>query len=116
MLDILAGDYLVTENLACWRTEVVAVAEIDRYQLIDDPDDQRGWQKTTLLRSALRQNTPLPSIVLAHSTPDDRGCYALLDGRHRFNAAHLESVPLIRAWVAHIGCCGGPAACHPAHG
>ncbi|MFC9949064.1 ParB N-terminal domain-containing protein [Streptomyces prasinus] len=114
MLDILEGDYLVTENFACWSAEIVPVADIDRYQIIDDPDDQLGWQKTALLQAALRENVTLPPIVLAHSTPDDRGRYGLLDGRHRFNAAHLESVPLIRAWVAHIGCCGGPAADHPA--
>lgn len=116
VLDILEADYLATESLACWNIESVVVAEIDRYQIIDDPDDQLGWQKTNLLRSALRRNTTLPPIVLVHSMTDDRGCYGLLDGRHRFNAAHLESVPLIRSWVAHIACCGGPTAAHLTRG
>ncbi|MEV4965639.1 hypothetical protein AB0886_13280 [Streptomyces sp. NPDC024062] len=114
VLDILEGDYSTTEDIACWRTGFVAVEQIDRYQLIDDSDDVSGWRKVTLMRIALRQKATFPPLVLAHSTTSgDRGRYGLLDGRHRFNAAHLEKLPLIRAWVAHIGCCGGPASNQP---
>ncbi|TLS46880.1 hypothetical protein FE633_07210 [Streptomyces montanus] len=109
-LNVLEEEYLATEDLACWRSEVVTVAEIDRYQVIDDPDDHSGWLKVKELSAALRRDALLPPVVLAHTTPDERGSYGLLDGRHRFNAALLESRPLIRAWVAHIGCCGGPDA------
>ncbi|WP_405464253.1 ParB/RepB/Spo0J family partition protein [Streptomyces griseoaurantiacus] len=109
-LNVLEEDYRATDTLACWRTEFVAVAKIDRYQIIDDPDDFSGWQKVGELREALRQECLLPPVVLAHTAPDDRGSYGLLDGRHRFNAAHLEGSAYVRAWVAHVGCCGGPAA------
>lgn len=109
-VNVLEEEYWATDALACWRVESVAVAEIDRYQIIDDPDDHIGWQKTGELREALRRRVSLPPAVLAHTAPDDRGSYGLLDGRHRFNASLLEGERVIRSWVAHIGCCGGPAA------
>lgn len=108
-LNVLEEEYWATEALACWRVESVAVAEIDRYQIIDDPDDRLGWQKTAELREALRRSVSLPPVVLAHTVPDDRGSYGLLDGRHRFNASLLAGELVIRSWVAHVGCCGGPA-------
>ncbi|MFG2634359.1 ParB N-terminal domain-containing protein [Streptomyces sp. NPDC048362] len=108
-LDVLENVYNASEDLACWRTELAPVADIDSYQIIDDPGDDAGWRKAGALQEALRRNSVLPPIVLAHTAPSARGSYGLLDGRHRFNAAHLEGQPFIRAWVAHIGCCGGPA-------
>ncbi|WP_107116141.1 ParB N-terminal domain-containing protein [Streptomyces albidoflavus] len=110
VLDILEADYLIAESFPCWRSEVVPVVEIDRYQIIDDPDDLFGWRKVGLLRTAFQEKKLLPPLVLVHSEASDRGRYALLDGRHRFNAARLKQVHLIPAWVAHIGCCGGPTA------
>ncbi|MEU8929882.1 ParB/RepB/Spo0J family partition protein [Streptomyces sp. NPDC048409] len=108
-LNVLENVYNATDELACWRTELAPVAAIDSYQIIDDPDDGAGWRKVGALQEALRRNSVLPPIVLAHTATSARGGYGLLDGRHRFNAALLEGRSFIRAWVAHVGCCGGPA-------
>ncbi|MFE4651545.1 ParB/RepB/Spo0J family partition protein [Streptomyces sp. NPDC056707] len=109
VLDTLEADYNSTENLPCWQTEAVPVDEVDRYQIIDDPDDEDGRQKVELLREALRRSAPLPPIVVVHGPTSERGTYDLLDGRHRFNAAHEERLSSLSAWVAHIGCCDGPS-------
>ncbi|MGA5876597.1 ParB/RepB/Spo0J family partition protein [Streptomyces cellulosae] len=108
VLDNFAALYGSTEDLPCWKTEVVAVREIDRVQIMDDLDDHDGTQRVTSLRLALRINASLPPVVLVHGLTPDRGNYFLLDGCHRFNAAHQEGQRDLPAWVAHIDCCGGP--------
>jgi hypothetical protein len=109
-LEVFEANYGATEDLACWRTESVVIDEVDRYQLIDDPDDENGREKVNDLRHALCNKRQLPPLVLVHYSRDERGSYALMDGRHRFNAAHEEGVNRLAAWVAHIGCCCGEAA------
>lgn len=109
VLDNLAVLYSSTEDLACWKTETVAVGEIDRFQIMDDLDGEDRPQRVKSLRLALRSNAPVPPVVLVHGLTPDRGNYFLLDGCHRFNAAHEEGAADLAAWVAHIGCCGGPS-------
>ncbi|GAA1575649.1 hypothetical protein GCM10009827_116860 [Dactylosporangium maewongense] len=95
--------------LQCWRLETVPVNEITQSQLIDDPDDHDGHAKVKMLRLAVRRNALLSPLVLIHAPAAKDGTYFLLDGRHRFNAAYLERVEGMRAWVGHIECCGGPS-------
>jgi hypothetical protein len=88
--------------------------------LIDDPDDIDGIAKVESSRGLLRSGSAPPAILLAHA-PDGPvfatgsseryiGTYHLLEGRHRYNAAYQERQRTILAWVAHVGCCGGPEA------
>jgi len=116
----LAGLYDASEDLTCFLKEHVPVAEINESQLHDDPDDLEGDAKIESIRSTIRAGVPLPAVVVVH-TPEGRsrwalpeyrgvGFYHLLEGRHRYNAAHRERTPRLYAWVAHIGCCGGPDA------
>lgn len=109
VLDNLAVLYSSTAQLRCWKSEVVPVGQIDRVQIMDDLDDHDETQRVKGLRSALRHNDPVPPLVLVHGLTPDRGNYFLLDGCHRFNAAHQEGTERLRAWVAHIDCCGGPS-------
>ena len=112
-----ASDYL-----PCFRKEHVPVASIQEWQLLDDPDDTDGIAKVEGIRRTLRAGRSLPAIVLAHTPNGPRfddgrpgriGAYHLLEGRHRYNAAYQERAPTIFAWVAHVGCCGGPEADSP---
>jgi hypothetical protein len=119
-VDNLAGIYYASEELRCFHKEHVSVAEIQKWQLHDDPADVDGDIKIEDIRRTIRSGNGLPAIVLAH-TPEGRGpffrqseygvgFYHLLEGQHRYNAAYREQETLIYAWVAHIGCCGGPEA------
>ncbi|MBT8224908.1 MAG: ParB N-terminal domain-containing protein [Dactylosporangium sp.] len=99
-----------TDRLRCFRKEFVPVAEIGRSQLFDDPEDVEGDEKIESIRSTIRSGTGLPAIVVVHVSERRRGPYHLLEGRHRYNAAYRELARSIYAWVAHIECCGGPAA------
>lgn len=113
----LAGIFDASEDLRCFHKEHVPVEEIQKWQLHDDPEDVEGDTKIEDIRRTIRSGIALPAIVLVH-TPEGRGpfswhrergigFYHLLEGRHRYNAAHRERAPRIYAWVAHIGCCGG---------
>lgn len=53
-----------------------------------------------------------PSGPRSDDADDPRylGLYHLLEDMRRYNAAYQEQEPAIYAWVAHIGCCGGPEA------
>ncbi|MFF8927482.1 ParB/RepB/Spo0J family partition protein [Streptomyces longwoodensis] len=105
VLDGLAVLYNSTEELRCWKAEAVPV---DRFQIMDDLGDHDDTERVKRLRSALRRNELVPPLVLVHGLTPDRGNYSLLDGCHRFNAAHQEGTERLPAWVAHIDCCGGP--------
>lgn len=119
-VDNLDGIFDASDELRCFRKEHVPVAEIEKWQLHDDPDDAEGIAKIENLRRAIQAGIRLPAIVLVHvpggprfeqyRDPRYAGAYHLLEGRHRYNAAYQEQMPTIFAWVAHIGCCGGPDA------
>ncbi|MGK5695911.1 ParB/RepB/Spo0J family partition protein [Streptomyces sp. URMC 128] len=109
VLDALVAMYNSTEALRCWKSEAVPVGEIDRFQIMDDLDDHDGTHRVKRLRATLREGGSVPPVVLVHGLTPDRGNYFLLDGCHRFNAARKEGVANLHAWVAHIGCCGGPS-------
>ena len=116
----LAGIFSASAGLRCFHKENVPVAEIQEWQLHDDPLDVDGDTKIENIRRTIRSGVSLPAIVLVH-TPEGSGpfwklsgrgsgFYHLLEGQHRYNAAHREETPSIYAWVAHISCCGGPRA------
>jgi hypothetical protein len=122
----LVGIFDASDELRCFHKEDVPVVEIQKWQLNDDPDDVEGIAKIEDIRRAVRAGVRLPAIVLVHR-PDGpqfehhgpsqyAGSYHLLEGRHRYNAAYQEQTPKIFAWVAHIGCCGGPEADYDAPG
>jgi hypothetical protein len=114
----LAGSFDVSDELRCFHKEHVPVAEIQKWQLHDDPDAFENIAKIEELRIAIRRGVRLPAIVLVHTPTGPRfgdadnprylGAYHLLEGMHRYNAAYQEQESKIYAWVAHIGCCGGP--------
>jgi hypothetical protein len=104
-----------SEGLQRFRKERVPVAEIDACLLFDDPDDVDGDLKIELIRSTIHSDIPLPAVVIVHHCPLKRpgrppGPYHVLEGKHRYNAAYRERTPQLYAWVAPIGCCGGPIA------
>jgi hypothetical protein len=119
-VDNLAALFDASEDLRCFRVEHVLVAEINESQLYDDPEDIEGYAKIESIRSTIRLGIPLPAVVLVHAAEgrsrwvlpasEGDGFYDLLEGRHRYNAVYRERVPRIHAWVAHVGCCGGPGA------
>jgi hypothetical protein len=116
----LEGLFGASEALRCFHKEYVAVFDINEALLHDDPDDVEGVAKIESIRLTIRVGVPLPAIVLVHtptgqsaraSSPvKGKGFYHLLEGLHRYNAARRERAPQVYAWVAHVGCCGGPAA------
>ncbi|WP_045747272.1 hypothetical protein [Actinoplanes rectilineatus] len=111
-----------SDHLACLRKEDVPVDQIQKWQLLDDPDAVESIAKVEDIRRTLRSGRALPAIVLVHTPDGPRfgdglprriGAYHLLEGMHRYNATYLEQAPTIFAWVAHVGCCGGPEADAP---
>ncbi|MEN3615443.1 hypothetical protein AAH979_38845 [Plantactinospora sp. ZYX-F-223] len=119
-VDNLADIYNASESLRCFRKQHVPVPEIQQAMLHDDPEDVQANTKIESIRLAIRSGVTLPGVVLVHN-PANRsplprqgrryiGSYHLLEGMHRYTAAHREEAPQIYAWVAHLGCCGGPQA------
>ena len=109
-LDNLESLFGVSELLSCFHKEFVPIAKIDQGQLHDDPADAEGIAKIESIRCAMRAGTPLPAVIVVHDKSAATAApYELIEGRHRYNAAHREGTPLLYAWVAHPGCCGGPA-------
>jgi len=115
----LAGLAYASDELRCFHKQHVAVPEISEALLHDDPDDVEGDAKIESIRLTIRAGAPLPAVVLVHTptgqslwvpTARGKGFYQLLEGLHRYNAARRERAPHIYAWVAHVGCCGGPTA------
>ena len=113
----LADIFNASAALPCFRKEDFAVAEIQRWQLHDDPREATVLAKIDSIRRAMRAGVSLPAVVLVHTMDGPRyaryrpelsaGPYHLLEGHHRYNAAYREA-KLLFAWVAHIGCSGGP--------
>lgn len=110
-VDNLAHIYDTSEFLACWRKEQAPFDAINDFMVrAHDPDDASAEAKIEGIRTTIRSGRALPAVVLIHEphkTPCD---YHVLEGLHRYNAAHRERVQRLYAWVAHIGCCGGPNA------
>lgn len=102
------ANFGISQHLRCWRFEAVPVRCIHPFQLIDDPNDHEGNAKAESIRASMRKGRQMPGVMVAHQ-PNGQFAYWLFEGRHRFNAAHREAAPSIRAWVAHVGCCGAPA-------
>lgn len=88
------------EYATVWDIEAVPVGLIDKGQLIDDPDDHWGHEKAESIRRSMRDGTFIPPVFVLHM-PNKEWPYWLLEGRHRYNAAHREGVAVIPAWVAH---------------
>lgn len=106
-VDNLGAIYDTDQHARCWRQEHVAVPAINPIQLADDPDDRVGEAKIASLQTAVERGVDLPAVVVVHHS-DLEHPYALMEGMHRYNAAHRVGVPTIFAWVAHLGCCGSP--------
>lgn len=107
-VDNLHNLYDTDENASCWRKEQVEVSAIDPLQLADDPDDDVGEAKIAAIQQAVVTGADLPAVVVVHH-PDLAHPYVLIEGKHRFNAAHRARAAVIFAWVAHLRCCGRPA-------
>lgn len=99
----------ISEDLPCWLRQEIPVAQIDPYQLLDDPDDHDGEAHVEKIRAAMQAGITLPAVIVAHN-PESQHPYYLFEGRHRYNAAHREERATIPAWVAHVDCCNGPPA------
>lgn len=107
-IDNLESVYDTSPRLKCWQSERVSTQQIDPGQLIDDPDDVDGHRKTESIREAIRSGSFVPPVIIIHRPTHDVYPFVLIEGRHRFNAAHRECATHMLAWVAHLGCCGGP--------
>lgn len=108
-IDNLAHNYSVSGDLQCWPLGRIDPVQVDPYQLIDDPDDHEGHAKVAAIRTAVASGARMPPVIVVHQPRDAEHPYDLMEGRHRYNAALVDRLPMV-AWVAHIGCCGGPAA------
>jgi hypothetical protein len=107
-VDNLGAIYGVSEKLACWRKERVAFTAINEYMLhAHDPEEVEAEAKIESIRETIREGRALPAVVLIHKPDEAPRSYHVLEGLHRYNAAHREQVDRLHAWVAHIGCCGG---------
>jgi hypothetical protein len=106
-VDNLYAIYDTDELARCWRKELVPVAAVDPIQLADDPHDVAGEAKIASLQRAVEAGDDLPAVVVVHH-PDLAHPYSLMEGRHRYNAAHRAVTDVIFAWVGHLDCCGSP--------
>lgn len=91
----------------CFTINTVPAVEIDPGQLLDDPDATDSQAKVESIQGSIREAEPIPPVYLLH-TPAKKFQYYLFEGMHRFTATHREGTQLL-AWVAHLGCCGGPS-------
>ena len=99
--------YGVDQNVPCFSLCTVSPARVDPGQLLDDPDALESQEKVASLQQAIRSGEPLPPVYLLHTVSSSYEYY-LFEGMHRFTASHRERAEML-AWLAHIGCCGGPA-------
>jgi hypothetical protein len=73
--------------------------------LMDDPDDLEALQKIESIRLSMRaKDRTIPPVYVLHYANQDHPFF-LIEGKHRFNAAHLEGSEEIIAWVRHADCC-----------
>lgn len=101
--------YGVSVDLPCWLHASIDSAQVDPLQLIDDPDDDEGHAKVERIRAAAARGERMPPVIVIHQPSESVYRYYLIEGRHRYNGAVADQLHLV-AWVAHIDCCGGPAA------
>lgn len=99
--------YGIDEDVPCFSLCTVSSARVDPGQLLDDPDAFESQEKVASLQEAIRSGEPLPPVYLLHTVSSSHEYY-LFEGMHRFTASHREQAEML-AWLAHIGCCGGPA-------
>ena len=88
-----------------WSLEAVPVPLIDPRQLLDDPDDIEGVKKIESIRRSLRSKDRLIPPVYVLRYEEREHPYCLIEGKHRYNAAHREKSAEITAWVGHQECC-----------
>ena len=104
----LQAIYGRSEDDPVWSLEKVAVVTIDPGQLIDDPTDEEALQKVDSIRSSIENGQSIPPVFLMHHERK-RFPYVLIEGRHRYNAAHQHGEQAIAAQVAHVACtCSQP--------
>jgi hypothetical protein len=96
----------IPSDAHAWGLEAVPVAQIDPFQLIDDPDDAEGLAKIASIRRSMRDGDRLiPPVYVLHY-PEREYPFFLVEGKHRYNAAHQEERLALVAWVGHSQCCG----------
>ena len=100
--------YGIDQDVPCFSLCTVSCTRVDPGQLLDDPDATESQEKVVSLQEAIRHDEPLPPVYLLHTVSSSYEYY-LFEGMHRFTACHRERAEML-AWLAHIGCCGGPAA------
>ena len=108
----LEAMFRVSADLRCWEKMSIPVREIeDPGQLVDpeDPENSEDDAQIEDIRAALREGRRLAAVIIVHDPKDLVHQYWLMEGMHRYNAAHREDTAMIYAWVAHIDCCNGPA-------
>ncbi|HET7414166.1 MAG TPA: hypothetical protein VFI97_00535 [Arthrobacter sp.] len=98
----------IDQDVPCFSLCTVNSARVDPGLLLDDPDAFESQEKVSSLQEAIRSGEPLPPVYLLHTVSSSYEYY-LFEGMHRFTACHRERAEML-AWLAHIGCCGGPAA------
>ncbi len=109
MVDNLYHLYGAGEDEEIWEPKTLSADLIDPSQLINDPDDEEGEAKGEAIRG-VRAGTWTPPLFLMHHT-DNAHPFVLIEGMHRYTAAHHEGADTIGAWVAHSSC--GVAATDP---
>lgn len=105
-VDGLAGTFDASDELPCFHKEYVLVAEIQQWQLQDDPDAVDSIAKIEEIRGSIRRGTRLPAVVLVHTPKGSlfggadkaryRGTYHLIEGftdttRHTGNGSRHSS-------------------------
>lgn len=98
--------YGANETTPCFTINTVHAVKVDPGQLLDDPDALESQAKVESIRQTIQRDEPLPPVYLLHTVGNEYEYY-LFEGMHRFTASHREDVQLL-AWVAHLGCSGGP--------
>jgi hypothetical protein len=100
--------YGADEETPCFTLDVVPENRIHPGQLLDDPDATESQAKVESIQDSIQRGDPLPPVYLLHTLRDGHEYY-LFEGMHRFTASHRQQAE-VRAWIAHLGCCGGPVA------
>lgn len=77
------------------------MTQIDEGQLIHPLEwDEWSTGKVDALRRAYRAGTSLPPVYLLHYSKDSSSPYFHIEGRHRYNAAHLEQLEALQHGLA----------------
>jgi hypothetical protein len=100
-------DHRCDEHVPAGRPERAPVAQINPSQLEGEPIAVETLRYIESIQSAIREGMALPHVVVLHDARAEHP-YALIEGRHRYNAHFREGAPTIRAFVAHVNRCGRP--------